>query len=344
MRIIIPCAGKSSRFPNTRPKYLLTMPDGRMMLQHAADKYLEAGHSVTFVVVKEHSEKYESEYAIRKAYGDAVDVFILDDFTNGPAETVYKVIKDWEDVPFAVNDCDSFFDFNIPVNSNFSVYIDLHNYPTLSHIYAKSFIIRNNNTILDIIEKKISSEFVCVGGYGFASSDEFKFHYKLVKNGNNSEIFISHVMKSMIDSGIHITATEGSNYIDCGTYDSYITHMKKHVTIFCDIDGIIFKNQSKYFKNSYSNPPTINQNAINFIKDKISNGATVIFTTARNIDTKEITEEGIRRAGIENFQVIYGLPHAPRLLINDVHYSNPWPTAIAINAPRNDDDFWKMFN
>lgn len=344
MRIIIPCAGKSSRFPNTRPKYLLTMPDGRMMLQHAADKYLDAGHSVTFVVVKEHSEKYESEYAIRKAYGDSVDVCILDDFTNGPAETIYNVVKEWEDVPFAVNDCDSFFEFEIPENTSFAVYADLHNYPNLSHIHAKSFIIKNDDIATDIIEKKISSEYVCIGGYGFASSDQYKLHYHAVKNDGKNEIFISHVMKSMIDSGTHILAIEGTNYTDCGTYDSYIEHMRKHVTIFCDIDGVIFKNQSRYFKNGHHNPPTFNQNAIDFIKNKIADGATVIFTTARKEDAKEATEAGIRLAGIVNFRVIYGLPHAPRLLINDVHYSNPWPTATAINAPRNDNDFWKMFS
>ena len=344
MKVIIPCAGKSSRFPNTRPKYLLTMPDGRMMLQHAADKYLDAGHEVTFVIVKEHSEKYESEYAIRQAYGDAVNIFTLDDFTNGPADTVYEVMKEWEDTAFAVNDCDSFFDFEIPNNSTFAVYADLHNYPNLSHIYAKSFILKDDNTVIDIIEKKISSEYICIGGYGFASSDQFKRHYHKVKIAAVSEVFISHVMKSMIDEDINILAIEGKNYTDCGTYDSYIDHMKKHVTIFCDIDGVIFKNQSRYFKNSHHQPPTFNQNAIDFIKNKISNGATVIFTTARKEDAREATEAGIRLAGIENFQVIYGLPHAPRLLINDVHYSNPWPTATAINAPRNDNDFWKMFS
>ena len=319
------------------------MPDGRMMLQHAADKYLEAGHSVTFVVVKEHSEKYESEYAIRKAYGNSVDVIVLDDFTSGPAETIYNVIKKWDDVPFVVNDCDSFFNFEIQLNSNFVVYADLHNYPKLTHIHAKSFIIKNNETVVDIIEKKISSEHICIGGYGFKSSNQFKHHYQLISHNTKTEIFISHVIKSMIDVGMPILSIEGVQYIDCGTYDSYVEHMKKHVTIFCDIDGVIFKNQSNYFKNSYDNQPIINQNAVNFIKDKISNGATVIFTTARPEDTREMTEFSIRNTGIDNFRVVYGLPHSPRLLINDVHYTNPWPTATAINAPRDDDSFWKMF-
>ena len=31
--LIIPCAGRSSRYPNLRPKWLLTHPDGELMLE-----------------------------------------------------------------------------------------------------------------------------------------------------------------------------------------------------------------------------------------------------------------------------------------------------------------------
>ena len=31
--LIIPVAGQSSRFPNMRPKWLMTMPDGSIMLE-----------------------------------------------------------------------------------------------------------------------------------------------------------------------------------------------------------------------------------------------------------------------------------------------------------------------
>ncbi len=342
MRIIIPCAGKSSRFQHTRPKYLLTMPDGRLMLQQAADTYINDGHDVTFVIVKEHSEKYGSEAAIRRAYGDKVSIVILDQFTSGPAETIYQVIKDWDDVSFAVNDCDSFFDFDV-TESNYVVYVDLNDYSSISDVSSKSYILKDGNNVIDIIEKKISSEFICIGGYGFKSSNKFISSYNDIKSNSANEIFLSHVIKHMIANENRFTAIQGMNYIDCGTYNSYAINMKNHMAIFCDIDGIVFKNQSRYFDNNYNTEPTINPSAIKFLKDKIALGATVIFTTARKEDTREVTENALRKAGITDFRVIYDLPHAPRLLINDVHYSNPWPAASAINAPRNDDDFWKMF-
>ena len=35
--LIIPCAGRSSRYPNLRPKWLLTHPDGDLMLEKVVD-------------------------------------------------------------------------------------------------------------------------------------------------------------------------------------------------------------------------------------------------------------------------------------------------------------------
>ena len=35
--LIIPCAGKSSRFPNMKPKYMLTHPDGKLMIEKAME-------------------------------------------------------------------------------------------------------------------------------------------------------------------------------------------------------------------------------------------------------------------------------------------------------------------
>lgn len=342
MQVIIPCAGKSSRFPNTRPKYMLTMPDGRMMLQHVADPYIQKGYAVHFVIVKEHVERYDAEYAIRHAYGDSVFVHILDDFTSGPAETIHETIKEWNDTPFIVHDCDSFFDYDIP-DGPFISYVDLHHYPDLHNLTAKSYVIYEDGIIKNIIEKKISSEYICVGAYGFHSTDTYKAYYNKIINDCSGEIFLSHIVKSMVSSNIPFYSIEAQNYIDCGTYEAFMDYIRDHTTIFCDIDGVIFKNQSHHFRNNYSNPPQANMQAVEFIKNKIEMGATVIFTTARPEKYKDVTEQGLRDAGIEKFQVIYNLPHSPRMLINDVSTTNPWPAATSINVPRDNDDYWKMF-
>ena len=35
--LIVPCAGKSTRFPNMKPKWMLTHPDGKLMIEKALE-------------------------------------------------------------------------------------------------------------------------------------------------------------------------------------------------------------------------------------------------------------------------------------------------------------------
>ena len=235
MKIIIPCAGRSSRFPTARPKYLLTMPDGKPMFMHAAAPYYGYGcYPVTFVVIKEHCALYDADTAIRNAYGDSVDIVVLDEFTSGPAETIYLTVKDWPDTAFMSADCDSFYNATIPAGQNFITSIDISNYPALSNIAAKSFIIEENGIVRNIVEKRVVSGNICVGGYGFESSKKYAASYEYIKRNFMGELFVSHVIKHQMDMNKDIFKNiEVDAYIDCGTYADFIDHAKKHMTIFC---------------------------------------------------------------------------------------------------------------
>ena len=110
MAVVIPCAGRSSRFSNTRPKYLLTMHTGKLMIENAVDPYLD--QDVHIVILKEHDKKYNVSSVIEKLYGPNKNVrlHILDEETSGPAETVYKVSRTLKgNEPLFIKDCDSFF-------------------------------------------------------------------------------------------------------------------------------------------------------------------------------------------------------------------------------------------
>ena len=50
--------------------------------------------------------------------------------------------------------------------------------------------------------------------------------------------------------------------------------------------------------------------------------------TLRELKEKEIPYD----------ELIMGLPHTQRILINDFAKSNPYPSAVAINMPRNEND------
>ena len=120
MQVIMPCAGQSSRYPGTKPKYLLSMPDGRLMLEWAADNYLNK-YPIRFIVSREHQDRYDSVSIIKQCFNGRADVTVavLDNPTNGPAETVYLGSLDLDNTSIIVQDCDSLFKFDIPEHSNF---------------------------------------------------------------------------------------------------------------------------------------------------------------------------------------------------------------------------------
>ena len=92
MEVIFPCAGKSSRYPNSIPKYLLPMKDGRLMLEHAADKFIKKKLKINFIILKQHEKKYNVTSVLRNKFNSykKYKIHILDKVTSGPAETVFK--------------------------------------------------------------------------------------------------------------------------------------------------------------------------------------------------------------------------------------------------------------
>ena len=341
MAVIIPCAGLSSRFPDTRPKYLLTLSDGECMFEKAANKYVN-DTDVHFAILQEHVDKYDAKMAIDKVYGDYDNVtqHIFEEQTSGPAETVYRVAQKLGDEPIFIQDCDSFFEGEFRTDNHISV-IDLRKNLSLQNVAAKSFAaINEQQVVTNIVEKSVISNFICVGGYGFRSAAEYckAFEY-LSSTGNIGEIFVSHVIKKMIEDDVFV-ANIVEQYVDLGTYKEFVDYNKQRATIFCDLDGTVFYNQSKLFSNDYSNPPKVIPNAVKYLLKKQSEGATLIFTTSRPEKYYWVTEEALREAGFDDFRILYNVPHAPRILINDTSKTNPYPSAVAINVPRDDNDYW----
>ena len=134
-----------------------------------------------------------------------------------------------------------------------------------------------------------------------------------------------------------------SDYVDLGTYEEFIAYQKARQTYFVDLDGTMFVSQSKFGNESYNYVPTFHDSALKFFKHKQYGGAKLVFTTARPNKTRKVTHKALEDAGFNNFDLIMDLPHAPRVLVNDYARSNPYPTATAINIPRDDPTFWERW-
>ena len=54
INLILPVAGQSSRYPNMRPKWLITLPDGKLMIEKSVENFnLNVFNKVYVVVLKE---------------------------------------------------------------------------------------------------------------------------------------------------------------------------------------------------------------------------------------------------------------------------------------------------
>jgi len=108
--------------------------------------------------------------------------------------------------------------------------------------------------------------------------------------------------------------------------------------IFCDIDGTIIKAQSRTGDNAYFKPSTPLQNNVNRLLELQRNGSKFIFTTARQENAKQDTNQLLNKLGFVDYTLLMNLPNTKRILINDYNNANPYPRAESINLKRDSDN------
>ena len=99
MNLIIPMAGKSSRFPNMRPKWMLTHPSGNFMVIEAIKSLdLDSYKNVYFVVLKEHEEIFKFQKGLSEELEEIgilnkSNFIFLEKATKDQPETVKQAIE-----------------------------------------------------------------------------------------------------------------------------------------------------------------------------------------------------------------------------------------------------------
>jgi len=331
MEIIMPCAGLSTRFPDMRPKYLLTDYSGEMMIMKAAKNFI-GKHKITVIILKQHDEKYNARQKVSEAFDGKIRIIILDEETSGPAHTAYLGIKKADidpDASILIKDCDGFYETDV-VEGN-AIYVSkLSDNPNIRNAPAKSYTLSNEQRIINtVIEKQIVSNHFCAGGYQFARAGDYCEAYENLSFGG--EIFVSNIIDKMISDGKIFVEADVRNFIDVGTAQDWFEYNDKP-TYFCDIDGTIIKTVQDYHDDY-----TPLQTNVDALKKEMNRGCKIIFCTARSNDFHFITRKMLSDLGFKDCELIMGVHHSKRVLINDFANTNRFPTADAINIPRDSD-------
>ncbi len=335
-------AGRSTRFPGEKPKWMLTHPrtNGYMVIESLSGLNLDFFDQIVFVATEEQQEKFSfidglNAQLEEKGILTKSRVCLLPNQTRSQSETVYRAIKK-ENIfgYFYIKDSDSYFNADIENTKNIVSYADLSDQDKMN-ASSKSYIeIDQSGVISNIIEKKVVSSTFSVGGYGFASADAFCLAYESLEYFED-ECYISHIIYEMILSGEIFYGLSTSNFEDYGTIEDWDNFKDEYKVIFTDLDGTLITNTGQYDHPKHGSGEPIDDN-INFLNHLKRKGlATVIITTSRPEHERVTTVNELREKGVLYDHLIMGLPHCKRYLINDYAKSNPYPSAISINLTRN---------
>lgn len=340
--LILPVAGKSSRFPSMRPKWLLTMPSGRLMFEESVGNLdLEQFDRVIVTCLSEHLEKYVDFDALyksaQKEIREDIEFCILDRPTQSPAETVFETLKRCNvNEAFYLKDCDNSFTVStFSPNSIATISlndIDLIDAKNKSYVQLNAF-----NEVTNIVEKNVISNEFCCGGYAFSSGKNFIDIYNSKMRSADMygcEIYISHIIYAMLLNGVKFTTHVAKDYVDWGTLREYRHEQRKMLTLFCDVDGVLVENSSKF-----ATPPWgclgIQENLKVLSNLQQKGHLYLVITTSRPQSEQVKLNEFFAENNVFPDQYVMGLPHSKRVLVNDFSNTNQYPTSLSINLSRN---------
>lgn len=339
--LLITACGLSSRFEGLRPKWMLTHPNGRLMLtQSISGLNLEAFDRICFSFLQEHFDEYQCMDGIKKCIQELgvlekSEIKLFPNRTKDQAQTVYESLDLFNiEGSFLVKEIDNYFEFDCLDDGNIVCYSDLNDTTSINPT-NKGYVVTDGKKIKKMVEKKVVSTTFSCGAYQFENANYFKKAYQELRKVNSDNLYLSTVIDLMISEGQDFYAAKAENYLDWGTKEDWLDYCSDFATIFCDLDGTLLTSSGEYFKPHWEEARPIQENVDKLNQLYDSNKVKIIITTARKEKFKDLTVEQLKRYNIKYHDLIIGLGHCKRILINDFATTNPYPSAKAINIKRN---------
>ena len=344
--VIITAAGLSTRFEGLKPKWMLTHPSGRWMIVEALSSVdFSVIDKVYFGFLQEHLDKYNCIDGIKLCFKelgieDKAELVALNSPTDNQPHTVYEVIKQANvKGSVLIKEVDNYFRFDVASQyfkdstDNFMTYFDLNNTTSINPSNKSYVKFDTDENITDVVEKRVfSSTFGC-GCYSFNDVKDYCKYFE--KLSEDKGLYISYIIKNMIEDGHKFKAVEATDYVDWGTKEDWFNYVRRYKTLFVDLDGTLVESSGKYNPPYWGDTPPITEN-VEFLNKLYNTGKVyIIITTARPSTAKDVTLKQLEKYGILYHDIIFNLFHANRTIINDYGSSNPYPTCDAVNIPRN---------
>jgi hypothetical protein len=265
------------------------------------------------------------------------NIVLLPEQTDSQSETVYTFLSGYDLDGFVfIKDSDGFYRCDVE-ERNQVAYFDLNDMDDIN-ARTKSYVdLDVNDVVTNIVEKKVISSTFSSGGYGFADAKEFCKTFEKLQD-MDGECYISHIIFEMMLSGSTFYGTKTTDFKDWGTLDAWNKYKSQYKCLFVDIDGTLITNSSHHFPPYTGSGEPIEDN-IDLLAELHEQGkAKIILTTSRPERLRQLTIQELQTKGIPFDELVMGLPHCQRIVINDFARSNPYPSCSAINIPRNENN------
>ena len=321
----------------------------RMMVTEAISGLnLDFFDNIYFLCLQEHEDKYSFMKGFVAELDDAglrakSNIVLLPEQTDSQSETVYTFLSGYElDGFIFIKDSDGFYRCDVE-ERNQVAYFDLNDMDDIN-ARTKSYVdLDVNDVVTNIVEKKVISSTFSSGGYGFADAKEFCKTFEKLQD-MDGECYISHIIFEMMLSGSTFYGTKTTDFKDWGTLDAWNKYKSQYKCLFVDIDGTLITNSSHHFPPYTGSGEPIEDN-IDLLAELHEQGkAKIILTTSRPERLRQLTIQELQTKGIPFDELVMGLPHCQRIVINDFARSNPYPSCSAINIPRNENNLTEFLS
>ena len=304
--------------------------------------------NIYFICLQQHEDKYSFMKGFVSELDDAglrakSNIVLLPEQTESQSETVYTFLSGYDlDGFIFIKDSDGFYRCDVE-EKNQVAYFDLNDMDDIN-ARTKSYVdLDVNNVVTNIVEKKVISSTFSSGGYGFADAKEFCKTFEKLQD-MDGECYISHIIFEMMLSGSTFYGTKTTDFKDWGTLDAWNKYKSQYKCLFVDIDGTLVTNSSHHFPPYVGSGESIEDN-IDLLAELHEQGkAKIVLTTSRPERLRQLTIQELQTKGIPFDELVMGLPHCQRIVINDFARSNPYPSCSAINIPRNENNLTEFLS
>lgn len=340
MKVIVPCGGRSSRFPGVPPKWMLPSSNGRPMIVEAVQKLEFELDDLIVTILKEHDEKYDARAGIHAAFGKAVEVVVLDKPTASQPETVTQtLLLTGLSEPFFVKDSDNSFalaDIERPHN-----YVSCESLNSFDSINPrnKSYISTDETgVIVTIREKQVISDLFSVGGYFFRNPARYVETFRTLleeRGGWQRELYTSDIIASMILEGEPFSSRRVTAYEDWGTLKEWRHNLQQRSTYFVLLDGFVLQRGNSHFAPRFGDVAA-NEEAVSVIRELIAEGHKIVFLSIRPEDSRRQTEEQLRALDLPVDAILFDMPIGRYSVVSAPHPTVPFTTAHGLELTPSD--------